>query len=381
MLHNVGVRIVNLPEGITVEGMNTGGVLSRRLDLNITGNRILLDKISEQDLEILIDGHGHTSEWIEKINKKNVVATDPNSNLTGIKRVNPVTLALKPKRLIREKIPVVITEPKGDSPKGYQFVDVWPYRAHVMLRGPEDIISRYKSRGVKLTFNLGDITHGELDELKVSEHNGQTDVISFDIPQHWKQIYLPDVSAAPIDIADKKNEALHIDFIRTELLPVKAPIQINLYYPLRSARTLKKGKLQLATSPLVKEVNGVKLIKEDLYTKGVSELFLQTVQNHLEITVIVGPGHHNSFDWSVQFINPRELENRYITLAMGNSMQDKGGFANPKMREEYLRNRFRSYMNRFQLYRADSSKFELDIYQHEKMITINEAHEDLCCTD
>ena len=66
---------------------------------------------------------------------------------------------------------------------------------------------------------------------------------------------------------------------------------------------------------------------------------------------------------------------------MGDSMENKGGFISPKMREEYLRNRFRSYMNRFQLYRNDNTKFELDIYQHEKMITINEADEDLCCTD
>ncbi|GAB5410899.1 MAG: hypothetical protein ChlgKO_00130 [Chlamydiales bacterium] len=379
MLHNVGVRIVNLPEGITIEGMNTNGLLRRRVDLNITGNRILLSKIQTGDLEVLIDGRAHDVEWIEKINKKNIVPTDPTANITGIKRITPVSIALKPKKLIREKIPVVITEPKGDSPKGYQFVDVWPYRAYITLRGPEDIISRYKSRGVKLTFNLSDINHSQLDDLKVSEHNGRHDVVSFKIPQNWKQIYLPDVSASPIEIDSKKNEALHVDFIRTELLPITTPLQINLYYPLRSGRPIKNKNLQVEKTPLIKEINGVQVIQEKLYTKGVSELFLQTVKNNLAISITVGPNHHSDYEWGVQFINPRELENNYVSLVMEGNLQNQRNNTNPKLREEYLRNRFRSYMNRFQLYRADATKFELDIQQHDKHLAINELQEDHCC--
>ena len=380
MLNNVGVRIVNLPEGVTIEGMNNNGLLGRRVDLNITANRLLLSKIQSGDLEVLIDGREHDVEWIEKINKKNIVPTDPTANITGIKRITPVSIALKPKKLIREKIPVVITEPKGDSPKGYQFVDVWPYRAYITLRGPEDIISRYKSRGVKLTFNLSDINHSQLDELKVSEYNGQHDVVSFEIPQNWKQIYLPDVSASPIEIDSKKNQDLHVDFIRTELLPITTPLQINLYYPLRAGRPIKNRNIQLETTNLIKEINGVRVLQGEFYTKGVSELFLQTVKNNLAISVTIGPNLHSNYDWCIQFINPRELENKYVSLVMEDNLQSQRNNTNPKLREEYLRNRFRSYMNRFQLYRADASKFELDIQQHDKHLSINEHQENDCCS-
>ena len=45
----------------------------------------------------------------------------------------------------------------------------------------------------------------------------------------------------------------------------------------------------------------------------------------------------------------------------------------PNLREEYLRNRFRNYMNRFQLYNADDTKFELNIELVDKNVNVTEA--------
>lgn len=43
----------------------------------------------------------------------------------------------------------------------------------------------------------------------------------------------------------------------------------------------------------------------------------------------------------------------------------------PDIREEYWRNRFRSYMNRFQIYKADDTKFEMDLeYKQDKIYAL-----------
>jgi hypothetical protein len=45
----------------------------------------------------------------------------------------------------------------------------------------------------------------------------------------------------------------------------------------------------------------------------------------------------------------------------------------PTLREEYLRNRFRSYMNRFQLFRLDDVNFDLTIALKDGLILIEET--------
>ena len=45
----------------------------------------------------------------------------------------------------------------------------------------------------------------------------------------------------------------------------------------------------------------------------------------------------------------------------------------PILREEYLRNRFRSYVNRLQLFKTDETKLNLSISLKKKLITIEET--------
>jgi len=45
----------------------------------------------------------------------------------------------------------------------------------------------------------------------------------------------------------------------------------------------------------------------------------------------------------------------------------------PHVREEYLRNRFRSYMNRFQFYKSNDSKLELNFELADNKINLSEG--------
>jgi hypothetical protein len=47
----------------------------------------------------------------------------------------------------------------------------------------------------------------------------------------------------------------------------------------------------------------------------------------------------------------------------------------PSLREEYLRNRFRSYMNRFDLFRSENAGFELTALINGEFVDIEESIE------
>ena len=66
-------------------------------------------------------------------------------------------------------------------------------------------------------------------------------------------------------------------------------------------------------------------------------------------------------------------------------MSDDGSTDNDpsytKRREEYLRGRFRHYMNRFQLYKSDREKFDLKVELQNQKITVEEASNENSCNN
>jgi hypothetical protein len=74
----------------------------------------------------------------------------------------------------------------------------------------------------------------------------------------------------------------------------------------------------------------------------------------------------------VQFVNPRRLEDKYVLTLMSDVSDKDIRLMQPSLREEYLRNRFRSYMNRFQLFHLDDSRFELAISLVGNQIQVEE---------
>lgn len=361
-ISNIPVRIVHLPQGKTIEGMQSNGKLAKKLTLTVVGNKTVIDELTPSDLEVVIDAEGRPDEWIVNVNKKNLVSFNPEINIdSGITRVYHPSFSIRMTKLITDKIPIIVTQPIGEPPRGYQFLDVWPYNLSLTVSGPEEVIKRLKIKEQRITFNLNDISKSQLDELSLKQNSG-SDIVSFYVPEEWKQIHIPTLSDAPIDINDPQAEALRIDFVRYSLLPVNASIPLSLFFPTNHLYQLNPDNTLIAPNELIALSKGVPVISIPLYATGVDNLFLDMVRDRIEIVIVVAPpSERKLLDWSVQFINPRSLEDQYIASLMSDVSDRDTRLMQPALREEYLRNRFRSYMNHFQLFYADDSKFDLAI--------------------
>lgn len=378
-ISNIGVRITNIPEGKTVEGLLPSGLLQKRVSLTITGNKTLLDDLTPNDLEIVLDATHQTKEWVANITKKHLTALTPELNLSShINKISHKNFIVKLSNLVTERVPVIITQPIGQAPKGYEFLDIWPYQLHLMISGPEDIVKEVKNRGIKLTFNLNDITEAQLDDIQSPLGDHISDVVSFYVPKHWKNVSIPLLSSGVISIDDPDAKHLRIDFVRSELTALSHPIPINLFIPPSVASAASMQKISIAPSELIENKNGLKLIPQPLYAKGVSDLFLQIVGNMIDFVVVVDPkSDHQKLEGSLQFINAKVLEDRFVSMLMSDALDDSMTGMQPKVREDYLRNRFRSYVNRFKLYKASGEPYDISIYLtgNKIMISNGDKHE------
>jgi hypothetical protein len=369
---NVPVRVTNLAPYKTIEGMQVNGLLNKRVTLTLNGNKNALDDLSGKDLEVIIDASGKTDEWIATIDKKNLVSLNPDLDPGKmISRVNPIEMIIRQSKLMTEKIPVLVTQPIGEAPKGYQFLDVWPYHLSVTVNGPEESVKRLKARGLKLTFNLNDISRAELDALSSTKKAGQTDEVSFSVPSSWKKIFLQQLSDTPVEIDDPQAKALRMDFSRQDLIPIGTPVPVFVFFPPKYSNTLNPETYSLATNEFILKKNGIKMITAPLYAQGVSRLFLETVKDMIQLVIIAAPKSECSqLLWMTQFMYPHELEDRYVAKVMSESSDEAAG-VQPHLREDYLRNRFRSYMNRFRLYTQNGKKLGLKIELQANAISVS----------
>lgn len=370
-IHNLAVRVTHLQTGKTIEGMQVNGLLNQRISLQITGNKEMLEDLSDKDLEVVIDAADKSGEWIAAITKKNLVSVNPDIDIAKlISKVAPFEMILRQSKRVSEKIPILITQPIGEAPKGYQFLDVWPYRLNLSVEGPEDAVKRLKSRGLQISFNLNDISKDELDALFASKPKSQVDEVSFFVPNSWKKVFVPQLSDTPLEIDDPQAKTLRIDFSRQDLLPIGASIPVTVFFPPKYSQTLNPETYQLATNDFVLKKNGIKMIGAPLFAQGVSRLFLDTVKDMIQVVVVAVPkSERESLVWNVQFTYPHELEDRYVAKVMSES-EEEADDLQPHLREDYLRNRFRSYMNRFRLYTPTGQKLALKIELQANNISV-----------
>ena len=184
---NVPIRVINIPSGKTIEGMHSSGRLNKKLTLSIVGNKTVLEEISSNDLEVVIDGAGKSDEWIATISKRNLISLNPEIDISkGISRVYHPNFIIRLTKLVTEKLPIVITQPIGEAPRGYELLDVFPYKVMLTVSGPEEVIRRLSLKEQKLTFNLNDISKAQLDAITSVQHADQNDVVSYFVPDQWK---------------------------------------------------------------------------------------------------------------------------------------------------------------------------------------------------
>jgi len=360
IISNVAIHVINLPPGKTVEGMQTNGLLSKKIILTLSGNKNILDSLSSNDLEVVIDAANAGNEMVVNIDKKNLVSLNPELEInTAISRVSAASFVLRPMRLLTEKIPIIVTNPIGEAPRGYQFLDIFPYRLFITISGPEKIIKRLKDREIRLTFNLNEISRSQLDTLADKSDLANENTISFFVPDAWKQISFPTLSEIPLTIDDPDAKYLKIDFIKRDLLPLEVPLPVTLFYPPEFLNTINPSTLSLSAGGIVENIHGVYLINRPLRVKGVSRLFLDLVKDSMQIVVIAEPTREfGSLFWSLQFVDPRALEDRYVKQLQTDPSEEDVNDLQPDLREEYLRNRFRSYMMRMQLLKPDDTCFD-----------------------
>lgn len=370
ILENVPVRLINIPVGMTVEGLQPNGMLSKKISLTLQGNKTELAEIASNDIEIVLDAMDKSDEWLATITRKNLLSLNPDVSLSkAIKRVVIQRLPINFTRLVTEKIPVVVTQPIGEAPRDYQFLDIWPYRLTMTVSGPEAVIKQLKAKGMNLTFNLNDISRADLES-----QDYKTDEVSFFVPDAWKEISIPSLSDRPFTIDDPQVNDLRIDFVRSDLHPIAKAIPINLFFPPEHSLTLNPETYSLALGGIVQRFHGLHLLRKSLYAKGVSQLFVELVQDMLEISILLSPKNEKKqLDWSVQFLNPRVLEDKYVSILMSDDSTTDNDPSYTKRREEYLRGRFRHYMNRFQLYKSDREKFDLKVQLQDQKITVEES--------
>jgi YbbR domain-containing protein len=374
ILENVPVRLINIPTGMTVEGLQPNGMLSKKISLTLQGNKTELAEIAPNDIEIVLDAMDKSDEWLATITRKNLLSLNPDVSLSkAIKRVVIQRLPINFTRLVTEKIPVVVTQPIGETPRDYQFLDIWPYRLTMTVSGPEAVIKQLKAKGMNLTFNLNDISRADLES-----QDYKTDEVSFFVPDAWKEISIPSLSDRPFTIDDPQAGDLRIDFVRSDLHPIAKAIPINLFFPPEHSLTLNPETYSLALGGIVQRFHGIHLLRKSLYAKGVSQLFVELVQDMLEISILLSPKNEKKqLDWSVQFLNPRVLEDKYVSILMSDDTTTDNDPSYTKRREEYLRGRFRHYMNHFQLYKSDREKFDLKVQLQDHKITVEEfSYED-----
>lgn len=371
----IPVRVIHLPVGKTIEGMMGNGLLDTKISLDLQGDQQSLEELSAKNLEVIIDASGQPDEWIATISKNSLHCTMPGIHLDkAITKVSPQELIVKQSPLISEKIPVLITQPVGEAPKGYQFLDVWPYQLFLTVNGPEAMVKKLKSRGLKLTFNLNDISRSDLDGLQGN------DEVSFLVPTTWKKISIPQISDQLIDIDDPQAKFLRIDFSRQDFLPVANFIPITIFFPDKHSATLNPDTYSISTNQNIIKKNGIKGLSLPLYAEGISRLFLDTVKDMMQVTLIAAPkSERETLLWSVQFIYPRELENRYVAKVLS-KLGDDSFDISPHMREDYLRSRFSRYMSRFRLYTANNKKLNLKIELQASTISVTPSN-DILATD
>jgi len=371
VIPNIPIRVANLPDQKTIEGMQSNGTLGTKISLTVVGNKSALDELSSGDLEVVIDASDKNKEWIASISEKNLVSLNPDFDVSKmVSRVVPLEMIVRQSELVREKIPVLVTQPIGEAPKGYQFLDIWPYQLSMTVEGPEEVVKRLKSRGLKLTLNLNDISAKDLDILQLKNGVNNSDEISFLVPESWKKISLPQLSDTPIAINDPQVKDLRIDFARQDLLPIGFSIPVSLFFPPKHSQMINPETHSLENNEFVASSNGIQVLNTPLYAQGVSRLFLETVKDMVQMVIIANPQQEeSSLLWNVQFIYPHDLEDRYVAKVMSQSSGETF-HVHPHQLEDYLRNRFRSYMNRFRLYTSDKKKLNLNIKIKDNSISV-----------
>jgi hypothetical protein len=358
---NVPIRVTEIPDNKTIEGLLPNGILSSGIPITLTGRKEALEALNPEDLEITISAANRGDQWTTEIGRRNLVSLNPDIDLKmAVSDVAPAEVTITLSNLITDKIPVTVMPPVGEPPEGWQYLDLWPQQLYQTVSGPEEQVHDLKAEGLKLTFDLSNITAEELNTLYENELGLKDDEVRYFVPTGWKRVAIPFQQNQMVTINDPDAAFLHLDFLKQELLPLDTPLALSPFFPLRYSETLNPDTYSLVENSVVTQTNGIYQLTLPLYTRNVSRFFLDTVRDYIAISIVVAPrSKRATLAWSIQFVDPAELEEEFIAVSMAHIPTDAGQQLYPEMRESSLRERFRMYMREFTLYTEEGESLDL----------------------
>lgn len=375
IIANVPVRIVNIPPDKTIVGLLPSGVLSKRINLTLSGTKDVINELEPGDIRVDIDASGaDQNEWIVSITKKNLVSLNPDIDLLQhITHITHNEFVIKLSRLVTVKVPINILPPSGEPPAGYEYLDFWPLKLTQTISGPEEEVQKLKTNGLDLVFDLNEITKEELDSIKSASDQIPDDEIRFLVPNRWKQVSIPFHNNVLEDINDPEAQTMRIYFLRKQVLPIEREIPISIFYPLLASDQLNPETIKLGPSKFIEIKNAIPVFTVPLYVKDVSRLFLNIIRDNLQLSIIAAPPKEREIlEWSLEVINPKKLEDTYLAFLMTNLRSAKGGQnALPKRREALIRKRFQDYLYRLTLYVSSTQPLNLESNLLENQLIIN----------
>jgi len=355
----VPIKVINLPTDKTIQGLLPNGFLGKRITLTLSGTRDVIDQLESGDVEVIIDVSNIPSDGIIQITKKNLLSLNPNINLPKhVTSINHPDIFIKMSPILTEKIPIIIQDPIGEAPEGYEFLDIWPLQLMQTVSGPQEQVLSLKHEGLEITFNLNDITMEQLDALQTDDP--YSDEVVFFVPDQWKKINVPFSSRGIEMINDPEAKNLQIAFLRRQLIPLKSAIPIHVFYPLKYNAEINPDTYGLAPSSFVQFKNRLPFLNVPLFASNVSKLFLEIVQENLEIDIVAMPPTEREFlEWSINLIDENHLEDVYSAYLLGNTKSTGASSQINRDREKFFRSRFQLYVQRFKLFLSPGTKLEI----------------------
>lgn len=354
VIPSVPIRVVNIPPDSTILGLMPNGLLGKRITLTLSGTKDIIERLEPGDLEVVIDASiiDH-NDWVLSLTKKNLVSLDPSIDLAQhIFSVKHSEYVIRLRRMVTEQIPITMLPPRGEPPSGYELLDVWPQHLIQTFSGAEEEIQVIRANGLELQFDLARIGKGELDLLANSEKGKKAEEITFFIPNSWKKIHIPCKPNLHEEINDPDANDLQIDFLRKQVLPISKPIPIRVFYPVEYSSKINPTTHPLRGNAQIKQLQGLFLFTPEVYVHDITQEFLDTIREHIEIVITAAPREEREFlDWSIEVINPHELEDVYVEKVFASHPRAKD--SNPSVvrrRSAMYRKRFREYMQKLQLY-------------------------------
>jgi hypothetical protein len=369
IVEDVPIKVINLPKGRIISLQN--GLFPNKVSLEIIGNQKSIEAITKKDLEVIIDlKHTQKDKYTTLITKENLISKNPYINIDkSIKNIKPQEINIHLSKHITEKIPLLITQPTGNAPQGYQFLDIWPCKLYVTINGPMEIIKNLKTTGLKLAFDLSLISQKELDIIDRTSIRGKNNVISFFIPTNWKKITIPEISSSTLEIDDPIAKSLRIDFVKKEFIAINFQIPIELYFPPSTSKKLNPNNITIENNDFVKKINGINMINIPLFVYGMDESFIDALKDRIHIIILIEPNEgRESLKWNIQPIFPSKLQKKFVKNSkIKNEKEQK---LSSYVTDEYLMNRFKVYLKELTFWISPEEKLNLNITLKDNKVTI-----------